>query len=54
MTIGPEKRKLIAQYYSRSNDPNNRAIQNILRGLTKSGLHRKLLRDEALIFIMTL
>ena len=38
ITIGPKKRKLLAQYYSRSSDPYSRLVQNILRGLTKSGL----------------
>jgi len=38
ITIGPEKRNLLAQYYSRSNDPDSRLVQNILRGFTKSGL----------------
>ena len=38
ITIGPEKRKLLAKYYSRSSDPDSRSVQNILRGLTKSGL----------------
>ena len=38
ITIGPERRKILADYYSRSNDPNSRAVQNIFRGLTKSGL----------------
>lgn len=38
ITIGPEKRKTLARYYSRSNDPNSRSVQNIFRALTKSGL----------------
>ena len=38
ITIGPEKRKLLAQYSRRSSDPDSRSVQNILRGLTKSGL----------------
>ena len=38
ITIGPERRKILADYYNRSNDPDSRAIQNIFRGLTKSGL----------------
>lgn len=38
ITIGPERRKILASYYSRSNDPNSRSVQNIFRGLTKSGL----------------
>ena len=38
ITIGPERRKVLANYYSRSNDPDSRAVQNIFRGLTKSGL----------------
>ena len=38
ITIGPERRKILADYYSRSNDPDSRAVQNIFRGLTKSGL----------------
>ena len=38
ITIGPELRKVLANYYSRSNDPDSRAVQNIFRGLTKSGL----------------
>jgi len=28
----------IASYYSRSNDPNRRSIQNIFRGLSKGNL----------------
>ena len=38
ITIGPERRKILAEYYSRSNDPNSRSVQNIFRGLTKTGL----------------
>jgi hypothetical protein len=38
ITIGPEKRKILAKYYSRSSDPNSRSVQNIFRALTKSGL----------------
>ena len=38
ITIGPERRKILAEYYSRSDDPNSRSIQNIFRGLTKCGL----------------
>ena len=38
ITIGPERRKILANYYSRSDDPDSRAVQNIFRGLTKSGL----------------
>ena len=38
ITIGPEKRKILAEYYSRSDDPNSRSVQNIFRGLKKSGL----------------
>jgi hypothetical protein len=38
ITIGPKKRKILAKYYSRSNDPNSRSVQNIFRALTKSGL----------------
>jgi len=38
ITIGPERRKILADYYSRSNDLNTRAVQNNFRGLTKSGL----------------
>lgn len=37
ITIGPEKRKILAKHYSRSDDPNSRAVQNIFCGLTKSG-----------------
>ena len=29
---------MIFQYYNRSNDPNSRSVQNILRGPTKSRL----------------
>ena len=36
--IGPERRKMLANYYRRSDDPNSRVVQNIFRGLTKSGL----------------
>lgn len=35
ITIGPERRKLLTKYDSRSNDPNSRSVQNIFRGLTK-------------------
>ena len=38
ITIGPEKRKILAEYCSRSDDPNSRAVQNTFRGLTKCGL----------------
>jgi len=38
ITIGPKKRKILAKYYSRSNDPTSRSVQNIFRALTKSGL----------------
>jgi len=38
ITIGPERRKILTEYYSRSNDPNSRSVQNIFRGLTKTGL----------------
>ena len=38
ITIGPERRKTLTEYYSRSDDPNSRSIQNIFRGLTKCGL----------------
>jgi hypothetical protein len=33
ITIGPERRKLLVKYYSRSDDPNSRSVQNIFRGL---------------------
>ena len=32
---------ILAEYYSRSNDPNSRSVQNIFRGLTKAGLFVK-------------
>lgn len=35
ITIGPEKRKILADYYGRSNDPNSGSVQNIFRELTK-------------------
>ena len=38
ITIGPERRKILTDYYSQSNDPNSRSVQKIFRGLTKSGL----------------
>jgi hypothetical protein len=38
ITIGPEKRKILAKYYSRSDDPENRLVQNIFTALTKCGL----------------
>lgn len=38
ITIGSEKRKQLAEYYSLSDDLNSRSIQNIFRGLTKCGL----------------
>jgi hypothetical protein len=34
----PSNNKILADYYSRSNDLNSRSVQNIFRGLTKSGL----------------
>ena len=36
-----QKRKKLAKYYSRSNDPNTIAVQNIFRKLTKSSLRTK-------------
>lgn len=50
ITIGPEKRKILAQYYSRSKtvDPNSRAVQNILRGLTKCGLLVKCKKTDSI------
>ena len=41
ITIGPEKLRILAEYYSRSNGPNSRVVQNIFRGLTKTGLFVK-------------
>ena len=41
ITIGPQKRKILADYYSRSNDPDSRSVQNIFRALTKCGLFVK-------------
>ena len=38
ITIGPKKRKILTKYYSRSNDPSSRSVQNIFRSLTKYGL----------------
>ena len=38
ITIGPERGKLLANYYSRSDDPDSRAVQNIFRGLTKKSI----------------
>ena len=46
ITIGPERRKILASYYSRSNDPNSRSVQNIFRGLTKSGLMVKCKKSD--------
>ena len=46
ITIGPERRKILADYYSRSNDPNSRSVQNIFRGLTKSGLFIKCRKSD--------
>ena len=40
-TIGLQKRKILADYYSRSDDPDSRAAQNIFRGLTA---RRKILK----------
>ena len=41
ITIGPQKRKILAAYYSRSDDPDSRSVQNIFRALTKCGLFVK-------------
>ena len=41
ITIGPQKRKILAEYYSRSDDPDSRSVQNIFRALTKCGLFVK-------------
>ena len=41
ITIGPKKRKILAAYYSRSDDPDSRSVQNIFRALTKCGLFVK-------------
>lgn len=38
ITIGPKRRKILCEYYSKSNDPGSRSVQNIFRGLTKTGL----------------
>ena len=38
ITIGPKRRKILCEYYSKSNDPDSRSVQNIFRGLTKTGL----------------
>ena len=46
ITIGPEKRKILAEYYSRSDDPNSRSVQNIFRGLTKCGLLVKCRKND--------
>ena len=46
ITIGPERRKILTDYYSQSNDPNSRAVQNIFRGLTKSGLFIKCRKSD--------
>ena len=46
ITIGPEKRKTLAEYYSRSDDPNSRSVQNIFRGLTKCGLLVKCRKND--------
>ena len=48
ITVGPEKRKELAKYYSRSNDPNSRSIQNIFRGLTKCELLIKCKKTDLL------
>ena len=48
ITIGPEKRKTLALYYSRSNDPNSRSVQNIFRALTKSGLLVKCKKTDSI------
>ena len=41
ITIGPQKRKILAAYYSRSDDPDSRSVQNIFRALTRCGLFVK-------------
>ena len=41
ITIGPKKRKILAAYYSRSDDPDSRSVQNIFRTLTKCRLFVK-------------
>ena len=48
ITIGPERKKVLADYHSRSNDPNSRAIQNIFRGLPKSGLLVKCKKSDSI------
>lgn len=48
ITIGPEKRKILAKYYSRSSDPNSRSVQNIFRALTKSGLLVKCKKTDSI------
>ena len=48
ITIGPRKRKILAKYYSRSNDPNSRSVQNIFRALTKSGLLVKCKKTDSI------
>jgi len=48
ITIGPEKRKILAKYYSRSSDPNSRSVQNIFRALTKSGLFVKCKKTDSI------
>ena len=48
ITIGPQKRKVLAKYYSRSSDPNSRSVQNIFRALTKSGLLVKCKKTDSI------
>ena len=48
ITIGPRKRKILAKYYSRSNDPDSRSVQNIFRALTKSGLLVKCKKTDSI------
>ena len=46
ITIGPERRKILCEYYSKSNDPDSRSVQNIFRGLTKTGLFVKCKKSD--------
>ena len=48
ITIGPQKRKILADYYSRSDDSDSRSVQNIFRALTKCGLFVKLPKNKEL------
>lgn len=48
ITICPAKRKILAQYYSKSMNGESRSVQNIFRGLTNSGLLIKCKKSDSI------